>query len=69
MLPPRVASIIGNTAFAGHECWLMERLEAELGLDETETKYYARFVLSSLIQTDKIDSHREKELFVYNKPR
>lgn len=68
MLPPRVASIIGNTAFAGHECWLMERLEAELGLDETETKYYARFVLSSLIQTDKIDSHREKELFVYNKP-
>lgn len=68
MMRPRVVSIIGSTAFAGHESWLMERMEVDLGLDETEAKYYARFVLSSLIQPDEIDPHREKELFVYNKP-
>ena len=67
---PRVVSIIGSTAFAAHETWLTERLELDLGLDQKEARYYARFVLSSLIQPEKeIDSHREKELFVYNKPR
>merc|ERR1712158_105390 len=59
---------MGRNAFAQHERWLSERLELDLELDQIESKHYARFVLSFLIQKDQIDPCREKELFLYNKP-
>ena len=64
---PRVLSLSSRATFQSHEKWLQERLECELKLDAAEAKYYARFVLSSLIERDEIDPYREKQLFVYNK--
>lgn len=64
---PRVLSLSSRATFQSHEKWLQERLEWELKLDGAEAKYYARFVLSSLIERDEIDPYREKQLFVYSK--